>query len=42
MLAQRRTEDAKSPSLIVFNRLEEAREAWRTLYDASPTKIMIM
>jgi CelD/BcsL family acetyltransferase involved in cellulose biosynthesis len=36
MLTQRRTSEATSPSLTVYNRLEEAREAWRLLYDASP------
>jgi CelD/BcsL family acetyltransferase involved in cellulose biosynthesis len=36
MLTPRRTEEAKPPSLIVFNRLEEARAAWRTLHDIAP------
>ena len=36
MLTQRRSNEARSPSLTVYSRLEDAREAWRLLYDASP------
>ncbi len=36
MLTQARDQQASTPSLKVFTRLEDAREAWRLLYDASP------
>jgi CelD/BcsL family acetyltransferase involved in cellulose biosynthesis len=36
MITQRRAHEAKSPSLTVYSGLEEARAAWRQLYDASP------
>ncbi|MGA9600262.1 MAG: GNAT family N-acetyltransferase [Methylocystis sp.] len=36
MITQKRTDEARSSSLTVYSRLEEAREAWRLLYDASP------
>ena len=36
MITQRRPKEARSPSLTVYSRLEDARAAWRQLYDASP------
>ena len=36
MTTQSRTNDTKSPSLTVYRRLEDAREAWRRLYGDSP------
>ena len=36
MLTQKRTNEAGSPSLTVYSRVEAAREPWRLLYDASP------
>ena len=36
MTTQKRTGEAKAPSLTVYSRLEEARAAWETLSNAAP------
>jgi len=36
MRNETRAETVESPSLCVYSRLEDAREAWRALYDAAP------